>query len=202
MGKHALLVAVVATLLAAACTPKGTGPEVTPSALQTTVAPASPVPSTAAASTERPTTTPTQVDPVGVCPDGHYVLTRFSGTGLGSMKLAGTGKDLKVTFSDGTYHMDAGGRSSYALAGAAGLNGELTLKGTIRGTYSGSGDNVSYKVSGADGTATLKAGGQSRTLPMTQVTRTLAPSGQLPTTCNGDRMTIRMDTITLELKQD
>jgi hypothetical protein len=202
MGKHALLLALVAALLAAGCTPEKTEPAGTPSALQTPVAPASPVPSTAAQSSEPTGTTPTQVDPVGVCPHGRYVLTSFSGTGLGSTKLTGTGKDMKVTFSDGAYEMRAAGRSSYGLAGAPGLKGDLTLKGSIRGTYSGVGDRLSYKVSGAQGTATLKAAGQSRTLPMTQVTRTLAPSGQLPTNCTGDRMTIRMDTITLELKQD
>jgi hypothetical protein len=207
MRNHALLLAAVASLLAAGCTPDGTGTAVTPSAPQTSVAPASPAPSSpapssAAPSSARPTiTNPPQVDPAGVCPDGRYVLTRFSGTGLGSRKLTGTGDDLKATFADGAYLMRAAGRSPYALVTQGSEKAELTLKGTMRGTYRGIGDKLTFKVAGAQGSAKLAADGQTRTLTMTQLTKTLAPSGQVPTTCTGDRMTIAMKTITLELEQ-
>jgi hypothetical protein len=142
---RSFLLAAVASLLAAGCTPDGTGTAVTPSAPQTSVAPASPAPSSA-----RPTTTnPPQVDPAGVCPDGRYVLTRFSGTGLGSTRLSGTGDDLKATFADGAYLMRAAGRSPYTLVTERGEKAELTMKGTMRGTYSGIGDKLTFKVAGA-----------------------------------------------------
>jgi hypothetical protein len=47
----------------------------------------------------------------------------------------------------------------------------------------------------------LKADGQTRKETMTQLTKTLAPSGQVPTTCTGDKMTITMKTNTLELER-
>ena len=128
------------------------------------------------------------------------MLTRFSGTGLGAMRLTGTGNDLKATFADGAYLMQASGRSPYTVVTDGGQQAKLTLKGTMRGTYTGVGDTISFKAVGAQGTAKLVAGGQTQTLPMTQLTKTLAPSGQVPTTCTGDQMTITMRTITLELE--
>jgi hypothetical protein len=161
----------------------------------TSVAQASPAPSSA-----RPATTRPKVDSAGVCPDGRYVLRRFSGTGLGAMRLTGTGNDLKATFADGAYLMQAAGGSPYTVVTDAGQKAKLTLKGTMRGTYTGAGDTLSFKAVGAQGTAKLVAGGQTQTLPMTQLTKTIAPSGRVTTTCTGDRMTVAMKTITLELR--
>jgi len=194
MRTHALLLAA-GLLLASGCTPDGSEPAVTPPAPQTSVAPTSPAPSLSP-------TTPPQVDPVGVCPDGRYVLTRFSGAGagVGTTSLSFTGDDLKVTFADGAYVMQAGGRSPYVVT-EAGIRGELTFKGTTRGTYSGVGDELTYNMTDAAGTAKFEAAGRSRTFTMTQVAQDLAPSGKAETTCTGDRMTIVMKKTTLELEQ-
>lgn len=116
------------------------------------------------------------------------------------MRLTGTGNDLKATFADGAYLMQAAGGSPYTVVTDAGQKAKLTLKGTMRGTYTGAGDTLSFKAVGAQGTAKLVAGGQTQTLPMTQLTKTIAPSGRVTTTCTGDRMTVAMKTITLELR--
>jgi hypothetical protein len=173
-----------------AATSTAPAPESTTSVAQVSQAPSS----------ARPTTTRPKGDPAGVCPDGRYVLRRFSGTSLGAMRLTGTGNDLKATFADGAYLMRAAGRSPYTVVTGAGQQAKLTLKGTMHGTYTGVGDTVSFTAVGAQGTAKLVADGQTQTLPMTQLTKTLAPSGRVSTTCTGDRMTITMKTITLELR--
>lgn len=188
-----LAAAAAAALLAAGCTP-GAAPS----------PPATAAPPPAAETTVAPTVAPTPAESSpetdATCPDGRYTLVKFSERGTGKNELVATGDDLTAMFAQGQYVLFAPGRSAYTLTNGT-QEADLLIQGTIAGRYDGKGDALRYTRGKVNGKLTFSAAGQSRSESMESAARTLAPQGKVPTTCDGDEMTMRLPLALLEFER-
>lgn len=199
MSRVAGLVAAMTLLVLAGCT--GGRPETptpTPSAPGSST-PSSPVaPSTSASAT--PTGTPTGLVPGADCLTGTWRLVRFVGLGEQSTYGTGQGGDVTVAFDKGRYTMVGQGQRPITV-NLAGSAADLTIDGTVQGSYQPAGAEMGFTIDEATGQGTLKAGGQKQSLPMAQIGQVIAPSGKATLACPQGVLLIALPTVRLELER-
>lgn len=138
---------------------------------------------------------------VAACPSGDYTVTSFKATGKSGTLGNGTGGDISAEFENGRYEVDFDDDSPIALT-IAGSTGELIVDGSIEGTYTGSGTNLTFKQATARGTAKVRYQGKTRTVPFKQVASVLGLSGKAAATCSGDKLTLEAGQTTFQMVRD
>ena len=200
LGAMAVLVSV--PLLA--CSPSTPRTPSTPSTPTTTVpSGAAPAITPGTGSPESGTAPPTPPSTVGTMPateclTGRYRLVRF--VQLGSTQTYGTGQggDVDVTFTGKDYALRGGGTDPITLT-LAGQTAELTIDGTVKGTFDLNGDRATFTLGASQGSAVLKGGGQQQRLTMDQVATVLAPDGSAQVACTTVAMTLTFSDLRLQL---
>lgn len=195
------LVAATALVLLSACSGEGGTPS-TPSSTPVSTAPstvgsAAP-PSSAPLST--PAGTSTGLVPGADCLNGTWRLVRFVGLGEQSTYGTGQGGDVTVAFDNGRYTMVGEGREPIIVT-LAGSSANLTVDGSVTGSYQPAGAEMGFTIGEATGQGTLEAGGQKQTLPMAQVAQVVAPSGKATLACPSGVLLIALPTVRLELER-
>lgn len=160
---------------------------------------ATPIDATPTATTSEPATSsgPT----ADTCPAGEYTLRSFKVSGAGGSLGEGTGGDVSVEFDNGRYEVDFDADDPITLT-AGGGSGQLILDGEIKGTYTGSGDSMTFKLGTSNGTARLKGEGTSRTIKMSEAAKVIGLNGKGSATCSGDNLTLKVAKATFELVAD
>lgn len=138
--------------------------------------------------------------PAGECLTGTYRLDRFLGLGESQTYGTGVGGDVRLTFTDRGYTLTGAGKDPIRLT-LAGGTGDLTVDGTVEGTYTGESPQYAFKVEKSVGEATLEVDGRTRTLNMADVAQVIAPDGQATVACNPPKMVLLLSTIRLELSR-
>lgn len=190
--QRAVLLAAGLSLLAA-CTasPSATAPA-------TSAGPAITAP--AAPSSASPTAT-TTTDAAAACPSGEYTMTSFAATGTNGALGKGKGGDVSAEFENGRYDIDFDDDEPIALT-LDDDTGELLVDGSIEGTYTGTGENLTFTRGRVEGTAKLRHQGESRSLSIEQIAKVLGLSGKGSATCAGDNLTLTVGKTTVELVRD
>ena len=134
------------------------------------------------------------------CLTGTWRLVRFVGLGEQSTYGTGQGGDVTVAFDQGRYTMVGRGRQPIVV-NLAGSAADLTVDGSVAGTYQPAGAEMSFTIGEATGEGTLEAGGQKQTLPMAQVAQVVAPSGKATLACPSGVLLIALPTVRLELER-
>ena len=80
--------------------------------------------------------------------------------------------------------------------------GELLVDGSIEGTYTGTGENLTFTRGKVEGTAKLRHQGESRSLSIEQIAKVLGLSGKGSATCSGDNLTLTVGKTTVEMVRD
>lgn len=191
-----ILLAAVPALLMGCSGPTATTsappPAVTSSATPIDASP------TATASAPETSASPTDAN----CPAGEYTLQSFDVTGANGALGKGSGGDVSVEFDNGRYEIDFDDDNPIQLT-TGGSSARLVTDGEIKGTYTGSGDAITFTLGRASGRATLKGdGNKSRTLQMSQVAKVIGLDGKGSATCAGDNLTITTSNGTFELIRD
>lgn len=195
--------AVVALLVASGCSgDSSSGPSPAPGDPATSAS-ATPATSPSADGSASPSVATL---PAAQCLTGRYALVRFVALGGSDTYGTGQGGDIVVSFTGRDYTLSGAGREPVIVT-LAGQNAELTVDGTARGTYAVDGSSASsastgkatFTTSGADGTATLEAGGQKRTLEMSQIASVVGLDGPADVACTEQAMTLTLKTVRLEL---
>lgn len=192
ISQRAVLLAAGLSLLAA-CTasPSATAPA-------TSAGPAITAP--AAPSSASPTAT-TTTDAAAACPSGEYTMTSFAATGTNGALGKGKGGDVSAEFENGRYDIDFDDDEPIALT-LDDDTGELLVDGSIEGTYTGTGENLTFTRGRVEGTAKLRHQGESRSLSIEQIAKVLGLSGKGSATCAGDNLTLTVGKTTVELVRD
>lgn len=136
-----------------------------------------------------------------VCPSGDYTMKSFSVTGVNGALGKGTGGDAAVEFDNGRYAIDFDDDNPIALT-TRGDTGQLVVDGEIKGTYTGSGDSITFKLGTATGRATIKGEGKSRAVKLDQFAKLIGLNGKASASCSGDNLTIKVSQGTFELVRD
>ena len=141
------------------------------------------------------------------CLRHRYQLLRFVAIGGEQAYGTGEGGDVYVTFTnppgndssvaDQTYLLEGRGKDPIRLT-LAGTTGELTVDGTTEGTYVLQGTQVTFTSTMSDGSATLKAGGRTQKLPMTDVAAIVAPKGSAAVACTDNALTLTAQSVRFE----
>ena len=166
--------------------------------------PAPPDPSAAASATTPGSAStsgsaPGQSSPAAECLRDRYRLLRFVAVGGNQAFGTGEGGDVYVTFTaDQTYLLEGRGKDPIRLT-LAGTKGDLTVDGTTEGTYDLQDAQVTFTSATSKGSATLKAGGRTQKLPMTDVAAIVAPKGSAKVTCSGTSLTLTAQSVRFEL---
>ncbi|MCB0892223.1 MAG: type III secretion system chaperone, partial [Propionibacteriaceae bacterium] len=173
ISQRAVLLAAGLSLLAA-CTasPSATAPA-------TSAGPAITAP--AAPSSASPTAT-TTTEAAAACPSGEYTMTSFAATGTNGALGKGNGGDVSAEFENGRYDIDFDDDEPIALT-LDDDTGELLVDGSIEGTYTGTGENLTFTRGKVEGTAKLRHQGESRSLSIEQIAKVLGLSGKGSATC-------------------
>jgi hypothetical protein len=160
-------------------------------------APASSAPSSTQPSAESTTSAPA-VD----CLDGRYLIKTFKAVGTDQSTASGKGGDLTVSFDDGAYALQSKGKDPVAIT-VAGDTGHLILDGKVVGTYRpADGDKVTFTIGEGTGTAKLRSpSGKQESINVDQVAQVLAPNGEASAMCNGDKLTLKTERLTLNLEK-
>lgn len=192
ISQRAVLLAAGLSLLAA-CTasPSATAPA-------TSAGPAITAP--AAPSSASPTAT-TTTEAAAACPSGEYTMTSFAATGTNGALGKGNGGDVSAEFENGRYHIDFDDDEPIAIT-LDDDTGELLVDGSIEGTYTGTGENLTFTRGKVEGTAKLRHQGESRSLSIEQIAKVLGLSGKGSATCAGDNLTLTVGKTTVELVRD
>jgi hypothetical protein len=199
-------VAATALVLLAGCTGGGASAPPTPapsapSAPATSAAPPpSGAPSASGTPAGDPTSTATGLVPGADCLTGTWRLVRFVGLGGSSTYGTGQGGDVTVRFDEGRYTLVGEGRRPYTV-NLAGQSAELTVDGTVAGTYRPDGAEMGFTVGEATGEGTLQAGDQKQTLPMASIGQVIAPQGKATLACPDKVLLIALETVRLELER-
>ena len=198
--KRSLLAIVLVAVAAAGCSgdPEPTASSEAP-ASSAAVPPAA-SPSQAATPSAPASASGAPVTPASSCLTGRYRVARFVGAGANNTYGTGQGGDVSLSFDDGKYTMTGKGKDPITVT-LAGQSAPLVVDGTVKGTYRGTGEAVTFTRGKATGKGTVTAGGAKRTLTMTQISNVLAPSGSGKLACTADQLTITLDDIRLELTQ-
>jgi hypothetical protein len=141
------------------------------------------------------------------CLRHRYRLLRF--IAIGGAETYGTGKggDVHVTFTNQTATDGGRAEQSYLLEGRgqdpirltlAGTTGQLTVDGTIQGTYELRGSQATFTPTASEGSATLKAGGRTEKLTMTEVAAIAAPRGSAAVACTDNTLTLTAQSVRFE----
>ena len=202
MTRVAGLVAVVAMLVLAGCS--GGGPEAptsTPAASAPSAAAASPstAPSPSTGSSD-PTGASTALVPGANCLTGTWRLVRFVGLGQRSTYGTGQGGDVTVAFDNGRYDLVGKGQRPITV-NLAGESAQLTINGTVEGTYRPDGGEMGFTVGKATGQGTLQSGNQRQTLPMASIGQVIAPRGKATLACPENTLLIALPTVRLEFER-
>lgn len=134
------------------------------------------------------------------CLSGTYRLDRLVSVGDNQTYGTGSGGDVTITFTDGTYTLKGAGRKPIRLILAA-QGGDLRLDGTVAGTYTGSGSTYDFTVGTSSGRASLEVGGKRQSLSIDEAASVLAPQGTATVACNPPKMVLLLSSTRLELSQ-
>lgn len=161
-------------------------------------------------STSAPATTPAASErgsatPADGCPSGAYQIEKFTGKvplpGTGS-PMSGEGEGLLMTFTDGTWKL-TGDASESSEVDIDGVEAELTVDGTVEGTYEvRSGSTFEFTVGESEGKASLAGPGIDQEISMDQLALALTPNGTANVLCSDEDLTLDSETITLEMERD
>lgn len=195
------LVAAGMMLVLAGCSSSGAGapsstPTVAPSPSAVSPSAADPTPS----GSSSPTSTATGVVPGANCLTGTWRLVRFVGLGEQSTYGTGQGGDVTVAFDDGRYTLVGKGERPITV-NLAGEGAQLTINGTVEGTYQPSGASMTFTVGKATGQGTLQAGGERQTLPMASIAQVIAPRGAATLACPENVLLVALPTVRLEFER-
>lgn len=162
-------------------------------------------PASAAPSAEpsaEPSVESTTAAPAADCLDGRYHVTTFKAVGADQSTARGKGGDLTLSFDDGSYVMQSKGKDPASIT-VSGETGELVLDGKVVGSYqSAGGSKVKFTAGKSSGSAKVRdAKGKERSLSLAQVAAVLAPTGEATATCDGDKLTLKTERLTLDLKK-
>lgn len=137
------------------------------------------------------------------CPAGEYTLVSFAVVGVNGSLGAGSGGDVSVEFTKGRYQADFDEDTPISMTTGS-STGQLRVDGEIKGSYTGSGDSVSFKLDSSKGTATIKGHNEnvSRSLKMAAVAKVLGLNGKGAATCSGENLTLKISQSTFELVRD
>lgn len=190
----AVLLAVPALLAGCSATPAPTTPESSsPPAIT-----ANPTP----VSTEATTATTAGGSPAATtCPSGDYQATGFTAAGADSTTGTGALRDVDVSFRGGRYVFEFDEDDPITLT-INGRRGRVRIDGDVRGSYTGTADDLTFTLGDTTGTARITQGGTTRTVSMKQVATVLAPQGKGSAVCTGNEVTLRTGSVTWELVRD
>lgn len=135
------------------------------------------------------------------CPSGEYTMTSFAATGTNGALGKGKGGDVSAEFENGRYDIDFDDDEPIAIT-LDDDTGELLVDGSIEGTYTGTGENLTFTRGKVEGTAKLRHQGESRSLSIEQIAKVLGLSGKGSATCAGDNLTLTVGKTTVELVRD
>jgi hypothetical protein len=181
------LAAVAALALAAGCEAGGQGS------------------STGSSTVTGPTTTSGQTGGSEDCAAGTYDVTAL--TGKESIDVQGQRIVFSGAVSGLTLELDG---SKWELAGddakttidVAGVTElDAAINGTAGGSYTKSGSEYEFVLEDSAGTADLSIGGVSQQLDMSDVAKSIAPSGKATITCTGDGAKLESDSVSLDLER-
>lgn len=157
-------------------------------------------------------TTPARTDPVSAGPvvsgsaepiaaptappAGRYRLDRFVGAGARDNDGTCGGGDVTLAFTD---RVQGAGQDTIRLT-LAGGTGNLTMNGSVRGTYTGTGSTYDFTVEKSTGSATLSAAGQQQ-LSIEDAASLLAPRGRAVLACNPPKMVLLLPAVRLDLSR-
>jgi hypothetical protein len=144
--------------------------------------------------------TPGSVTPASSCLSGHYRLARFVGVGGNATYGAGEGGDVTVAFGSGTYELKGAGKKPITVT-LAGQQASLLVAGTISGVHRAAGDKADFTIRQAKGSATLTAGGQTRTLTMDDIGNVLGLTGSGTLACSPGLLAVTLDNVRLEFEK-
>ena len=202
MSRVAGLVAAVTMLVLTGCS--GSGAEA-PSATPTASAPSASAASPSAADptpsgSSSPTSRSTGLVPGADCLTGTWRLVRFVGLGEQSTYGTGQGGDVTVAFDNGRYTLVGKGERPITV-NLAGEGAQLTIDGTVEGTYQPSGSSMTFTVGKATGQGTLQAGDQRQTLPMASIAQVIAPRGAATLACPENVLLVALPSVRLEFER-
>jgi hypothetical protein len=200
-----LLAATVLILLSGCSGGGGGGTTPTPAVSAPSASGASPslvAPSTPAgsASAATPDSTATGLVPGADCLTGTWRLVRFIGLGQSATYGTGQGGDVTVAFDNGRYTLVGAGQEPIRVL-LAGQTADLTVDGTVAGTYQPAGAEMGFTVGEATGQGTLESGNQKQTLPMASIGQVIAPRGTATLACPDQVLLIALPTVRLELER-
>lgn len=107
------------------------------------------------------TSSGTASDPA-TCPDGAYVITALEGRGAASALGKGTGGNIAVDFTSGTFTLSSDGSGPVKLH-IGPTPAELRFDGKITGTYAGDPSALRLTTTRADGEVSVKGFGFEKT---------------------------------------
>jgi hypothetical protein len=146
--------------------------------------------------------------PATECLSHRYRLLRFVAVGGNETYSTGEGGDVYATFSnqapsDGSaagrpYLLEGRGKDPIKLT-LAGATGDLTVDGTTEGTFELQGTQATFTSTTSAGSATLKAGGRTQKLTMTDVAAIVAPKGSAQVACTDKALTLTAQSVRFEL---
>ncbi len=180
----------------------GGGPNPAPADLPSSSSPAGTPGSSSASGSGTP-----QSSAAAECLSHRFQLLRFVAVGGNQAYGTGEGGDVYITFrnqsgndgsvADQTYRLEGLGKDPIRLT-LAGVTGDLTVDGTTEGTYQLQGTQVTFTSTTSEGSATLKAGGRTQKLPMTDVAAIVAPKGSAAVTCTDKALTLTAESVRFE----
>jgi uncharacterized lipoprotein NlpE involved in copper resistance len=136
--------------------------------------------------------------PVSQCLTGRNRLIRFVGVGERGTYGTGEGGDVTVTFNGDSYVLSGAGKDPIKLT-LAGQTAGLLVNGTITGNYQLQGDRATFTVGESSGDATLRVGKVKQSVPMSDVGKVLAPSGEAGLSCANNALIVTLQDMRLEL---
>jgi hypothetical protein len=166
----------------------------------TTTAPAT-APASAEPTSASPSPSPTDSTGSAECPSGEYRPTTFTAIGANQAEGKGTVEDAEVTFTDGRYRMEFDPDDLVEVT-AGDRTERIAIDGTVRGTYAGSADDLTFALTAASGSAKYTANGETRTFTMKQIAAILAPVGKGSAVCTGEQLTLKAGTLTWEMTRE
>ena len=146
--------------------------------------------------------------PAAECLNHRYRLLRFVAEGGSDESGTGEGGDVHVTFNNHPPSAGGASDSSYLVEGRgsepikvtlAGSTGDLTVDGRTEGTYELQGAQATFTSTTSAGSATLKAGGRTQKLTMTEVVAIIAPKGSAQVACTDKALTLTSPSVRFEL---
>ena len=198
LSRTLVLISAGSALLVAGCSaPAATTPATQPAI----TASGTPVPTSPQTSPAASQTSPAASPSATACPSGEYRVTSFKATGKDGSLGNGKGGDISAEFENGRYEVDFDDDTPISLTLASGT-GQLIIDGSIHGTYTGSGDDMTFTVGRVEGTAKTRYQGDTRAFSMKNISTVLGLSGKGSATCSGDDLTLKAGKTTFQMVRD